>query len=167
MREAATRCPVTCRFPVGVAGFEPAASSSRSQRARTPTTTLTLSDLPRTVRGRPLASAGVCGGCYSLSYSPPRGRRGPRSDAAKWGAVAVLQSRGMGGYSPTQAGLLGRPTRGVTQVTHRVRLKVVIVVVGKGRLSPLSFPACRVRLAACWVPRRRASCYWWSLASGT
>jgi hypothetical protein len=26
-----TRCLVTCRFPVGVAGFEPAASSSRSQ----------------------------------------------------------------------------------------------------------------------------------------
>jgi hypothetical protein len=27
-------CPVTCRFPVGVAGFEPAASSSRRQRDR-------------------------------------------------------------------------------------------------------------------------------------
>ena len=27
------RCPVTCRFPVGVAGFEPAASSSRTKRA--------------------------------------------------------------------------------------------------------------------------------------
>jgi hypothetical protein len=58
---------------VGVAGFEPAASSSRSQRARWPTTTLTLSDLPRTVRGRPLASAGVCGRCYSFSYSPAKG----------------------------------------------------------------------------------------------
>ena len=58
---------------VGVAGFEPAASSSRSQRARSPTTALTRSDLPRTVRGRPLASAGVCGGCYSFSYSPARG----------------------------------------------------------------------------------------------
>jgi hypothetical protein len=63
---------VTCRFVVGVAGFEPAASSSRSQRAMWPTTTLTPSDLPRTVRGRPLASAGVCGDCYSVSYSPPR-----------------------------------------------------------------------------------------------
>ena len=41
-----------------------------------PTTTLPLSDLPRTVRGRPLASAGVCGGCYSFSYSPTRGRGG-------------------------------------------------------------------------------------------
>ncbi len=58
---------------VGVAGFEPAASSSRSQRAMSPTTTLTVSDLPRTVRGRPLASAGVCGGCYSVGYSPARG----------------------------------------------------------------------------------------------
>src|SRR5690348_16655524 len=38
-----------------------------------PTTTHTLSDLPRTVRGRPLASAGVCGGCYSFSYSPAKG----------------------------------------------------------------------------------------------
>ena len=46
------------------------ASSSRSQRAMWPTTTLTLSDLPRTVRGRPLVSACVCGGCYSVSYSP-------------------------------------------------------------------------------------------------
>jgi hypothetical protein len=27
------RCPVTCRFVVGVAGFEPAASSSRTKRA--------------------------------------------------------------------------------------------------------------------------------------
>ena len=49
------------------------ASSSRSQRARSPTTALTPSDLPRTVRGGPLASAGVCGGCYSLSYSPAKG----------------------------------------------------------------------------------------------
>jgi hypothetical protein len=48
------------------------ASSSRSQRARSPTTTVMLSDLPRTVRGRPLASAGVCGGCYSFSYSPAK-----------------------------------------------------------------------------------------------
>ena len=61
---------------VGVAGFEPAASSSRSQRARSPTTTLTPSDLPRTVRGRPLASAGVCGGCYSFSYSLVKGQGG-------------------------------------------------------------------------------------------
>jgi hypothetical protein len=38
-----------------------------------PTTTLTLSDLPRTVHGHPLASAGVCGGCYSPSYSPVKG----------------------------------------------------------------------------------------------
>jgi GntR family transcriptional regulator len=30
----------------------------------------TLSDLPRIVRGHPLASAGVCGGCYSVRYSP-------------------------------------------------------------------------------------------------
>jgi hypothetical protein len=58
---------------VGVAGFEPAASSSRSQRAMWPTTAFTLSDLPCTVRGRPLASAGVCGGCYSVGYSPVRG----------------------------------------------------------------------------------------------
>ena len=40
------------------------------------TTTFTLADLARTVRGRPLASDGVCGGCYSFSYSPTRGRRG-------------------------------------------------------------------------------------------
>jgi hypothetical protein len=49
------------------------ASSSRSQRAMWPTTTLTVSDLPRTVRGRPLASAGACGGSYSVGYSPARG----------------------------------------------------------------------------------------------
>jgi hypothetical protein len=49
------------------------ASSSRSQRAMWPTTTLTPSDLPRTVRGRPLASARACGGCYSFSYSPAMG----------------------------------------------------------------------------------------------
>ncbi len=53
-----------------------AASSSRSQRATWPTTTLTLSDLPRAVRGRPLASAGICGGCYSFSYSPAQKARG-------------------------------------------------------------------------------------------
>jgi len=58
---------------VGVAGFEPAASSSRSQRVMWSTTVLTPSDLPRTVRGRPQASAGVCGGCYSVSYSPCQG----------------------------------------------------------------------------------------------
>jgi hypothetical protein len=69
----ATGCRVTCGFVVGVAGFEPAASSSRSQRAMWPATTLTLSDLPRAVRGRPLASADVCGGCYSVSYSPAKG----------------------------------------------------------------------------------------------
>jgi hypothetical protein len=64
---------LTC---VGVAGFEPAASSSRSQCAMWPTTTLTLSDLLRIVRGHPLASAGVCGGCYSVGYSPAKGRGG-------------------------------------------------------------------------------------------
>ena len=57
---------------VGVAGFEPAASSSRSQRARSPTTTVTQTDLPRTVRGHPLVSAGDCGGCYSVRYSPAK-----------------------------------------------------------------------------------------------
>ena len=46
----------------GVAGFEPAASSSRSQRATSPTATLTRSDLPCAVHGRPLESAGSCGG---------------------------------------------------------------------------------------------------------
>src|ERR1700760_4633885 len=55
-------------------GLAHVASSSRSQRAMWPTTALMLSDLPRTVRGRPLASAGVCGGCYSFSYSPAQGR---------------------------------------------------------------------------------------------
>ena len=31
------------------------------------------SDLPQSVRGRPLASAAVCLGCYSFSYSPAKG----------------------------------------------------------------------------------------------
>jgi len=63
--------PVEIPMPselVGVAGFEPAASSSRSRRARSPTTALTLSDLPRTVRRGPLTSACVCGCCFSVSY---------------------------------------------------------------------------------------------------
>jgi hypothetical protein len=47
------------------------ASSSRSQRAMRSNTTLTLSDLPRTIRRRPLASAGICCGCYSASVSTP------------------------------------------------------------------------------------------------
>jgi hypothetical protein len=57
---------------VGVAGFEPAASSSRSQRAMWPTTTLTVSDLPRTVRGRPLAFTAVRGDCHPLCHSVAR-----------------------------------------------------------------------------------------------
>ena len=40
----------------------PMASWARSQRAMSPATTLTLSDLLRTVRRCSLASAGVCGG---------------------------------------------------------------------------------------------------------
>jgi hypothetical protein len=55
---------------VGVARFEPAASSSRSQRTMRCTTGLPLSDLACTVRGRPRASAGIGGRCYSVSYSP-------------------------------------------------------------------------------------------------
>lgn len=56
----------------------------RQPRSRdVPTTPLTLSDLLRTVRWRPLAPAGVCGGCYSFGKGrgeqprcPPRyGRR--------------------------------------------------------------------------------------------
>jgi len=50
-------------------------SSSRSQRAMWPTSALTLLDLRRTVRGRPLASAGVNRRCYSVGYSPAPGRR--------------------------------------------------------------------------------------------
>jgi hypothetical protein len=45
-----------------------------------PTTTLTLSDLPRAVCGRPLASVGVRGGCYSVSYSPTKGAGAGRLD---------------------------------------------------------------------------------------
>ena len=59
------------------------ASSSRSQRVMWPTTSLIPSDLPRTVRGRPLPSASFCGGCYSFSYSP-----------VKVGAVVVAMGRG-------------------------------------------------------------------------
>jgi hypothetical protein len=86
---------------VGVAGFEPAASSSRSQRGMWPTTTLTLSDLPRTVRGRPSMSAGVCGDCYSISYSPAKGvtRQG--------GAAAATGQAQMQGFHPTVCGLPG------------------------------------------------------------
>jgi hypothetical protein len=47
------------------------AISSRSQRALRSTITHIPLDLVRAVRGGPLASAGVCGGCYSFSYSPP------------------------------------------------------------------------------------------------
>ncbi len=36
-------------------------------------TSSTVTDLPRTVRGRPLASAGACGGCYTFGYSPTKG----------------------------------------------------------------------------------------------
>jgi hypothetical protein len=59
--------------PLASPMLDPLASafSSRSQRAMRPSTTLTVSDLPRTVRGRPPASAG-CGGCYSVGYSPAR-----------------------------------------------------------------------------------------------
>jgi hypothetical protein len=71
------------------------ASSSRSQRARSPTTTLTLSDLPWTVRRRPLASAGVCGGCYSVSYLPAKGRGIGRLDlmTVRFSGVADAQLR--------------------------------------------------------------------------
>ena len=69
-------CEITPGSPLPSHRRERVASSSRSQRAMWPTTTLTLPDLPRTVRGRPLASAGVCGGCYSFSYSPAKGRGG-------------------------------------------------------------------------------------------
>jgi hypothetical protein len=80
-------CPaITSRCDVwSMPGPRAGASSSRSQCATWPATTLTLSDLPRGVRGRPLASAGVCGGCYSFSYSPVKGRggggNGPRTPA--------------------------------------------------------------------------------------
>ena len=92
---------------------EPSASSSRSQRARWPTTTLTVSDLPRTVRGRPLASAGVCGGCYSFSYSPTRGRRGggPRRE---------LQREWEPGIASRRSCWFGRPRTAPPSCGHRV-----------------------------------------------
>jgi hypothetical protein len=83
---------------VGVAGFEPAASSSRSQRAMRPTTPLSLPDLPCTVRGRPLASAGVCGGCYSFGYSPTQWRWEPAVVAV---TVAVPPARAPPRPQPT------------------------------------------------------------------
>ena len=55
---------------ISIAAVLEPASSSRSQRARSPTTTLAPSELPGAVRGHPLASAGVCCRCYSFSYSP-------------------------------------------------------------------------------------------------
>ena len=55
------------------------ASSSRSQRAIASTTCLTPSDQLHAVRRRSLASAGIRGGCYSVSYSPTKGpQRLPR-----------------------------------------------------------------------------------------
>jgi hypothetical protein len=89
------------------------ASSSRSQRARWPTTTLTVSDLPRTVRGRPLASAGVCGGRYSFSYSPTRGRRGggPRRE---------LQREWEPGIASRRSCWFGPPRTAPPSCGHRV-----------------------------------------------
>src|SRR6185437_12509418 len=63
--------------------FIPAhASSSRSQRAMWPTTALTLSDLPRTVRGRPLAYVAVV--THLVTHPPKRPGgcdHGPRTPA--------------------------------------------------------------------------------------
>ena len=91
---------------VGVGRFELPASSSRSQRARSPTTTLTLADLPRTVRGCPLTSAGVCGGCYSFSYSPAKGRGGGAHgpDITRHGLAARHLWRAMGDAGPVMSG---------------------------------------------------------------
>ena len=86
--------------------YAPLVSSSRSQRARSPTTTLTLADLPRTVRGCPLTSAGVCGGCYSFSYSPAKGRGGGAHgpDITRHGLAARHLWRAMGDASPVMSG---------------------------------------------------------------
>jgi hypothetical protein len=51
---------------------ELAAPSSRSQRARSPTTTPRLSDLPRVVRWRPLVAVAV----VTHLDTHPRSRRG-------------------------------------------------------------------------------------------
>jgi hypothetical protein len=64
---------VTCGFVVGVAGFEPAASSSRSQRAMRSTIALPLLTclaLSVDVRWRPLVSVAVV---THLVTHPPRG----------------------------------------------------------------------------------------------
>jgi hypothetical protein len=55
-----------------------------------PTSTLTLSDLLRTVRGRPLASAGACGGCYSPQSQPARTRSPLTMSVPLAEVVAVL-----------------------------------------------------------------------------
>jgi len=71
---APLRAPASgSHYPVATLAL---ASSSRSQRATGRTRAHTLSDLPRIVRGRPSASAGVCGDRYSFSYSPAKGRGG-------------------------------------------------------------------------------------------
>ena len=79
-----------------------AASSSRSQRAIWPTTTLTLSDLPRAVRGRPLVSAAV----VAFSYSPAK-----RRDGGHYGGGMPPGMAGPSGCHPAAAGLRSaRPT---------------------------------------------------------
>src|SRR5207247_5962761 len=64
--ESTRRSLATARLPGRFVGLAP---SARSQRAMRPTTTLTTSDLPRTVRGRPLVSVAVV-------TNPPRGCSG-------------------------------------------------------------------------------------------
>ena len=78
-----------------------AASSSRAN-ARSPTTTLTLSDLPRAVRGRPLVSAAVA----ASSHSPAKRRDGGHDGGGMPPGMA-----GPSGCHPAAAGLRSaRPT---------------------------------------------------------
>jgi hypothetical protein len=74
---------------VGVAGFEPAASSSRSQRAMQRASTLTLSDLLSSsvdVRRRPLALSIV----VTQLVTRPRSERSGRAAGIRWPVTEEL-----------------------------------------------------------------------------
>jgi hypothetical protein len=94
-----TGCSATCWFLVGVAGFEPAASSSRSQVAAR-VTSAAARGLRQTVRGCPLTSAVGRGDCHSVVV---RAQTAGGLTAAVTAAMAVQVDRCTGARASKRA----------------------------------------------------------------
>ena len=158
-RQRPQRCPVACRFLVGVAGFEPAASSSRTeysgQQSRCLTALLHVTAVRRQA-SRPGSPRLTCVGLFRWQDRRRRGagQFGPRCVAA--GICQLFRPGGQGTRRPKKRGRCC-DCLGVGRCLGNAGVAGIHAGAGQGECC-CALPARRGRPGERWF--RRAPAWW-------